>query len=1575
MKKVFTISTRIILGLIAVLLLLILAIQTGPVQNYLIDKVTSHFSKQLQAHISIDHVDLSFFNKMDIEGVMIKDRNTDTLLHAGIVSVRITDWFFLRDKPSLEYIGLQDATIYLKRKDSVWNYQFLIDYFSTDAPADTTAQININLKKIDIKNLHFIQDDGWYGQKMKIKAGSILLNADSVDFNQPSFLVKSLDIDKPFFELTSYKGSKSTSDVSVKKTDPDSTHHLNPGQILAQIGLLTISNGSVVIKQSGVIPDKKHFEGNDIEISKINAKLSSVILNKDTVRANMTLSAKERSGLSIKKITAAMTVTPKIMEFDSLFLQTGKSTLTNYFAMRYQDFNADMADFVNKVQLTARLKNSTIHADDIAFFAPELDIIHQSLNVNGFMNGTVSNFTVKDLDIKDAGGSKISGDLSMKGLPDPKKTNIKLENAFLSTSNARLGKYFPALQKVVAPDLAALGDFTFSGMYEGSFSRLNATGNINTSLGSLVTKLKMEFPSGGEPEYSGSIHSQQFDLGRFLQVKGLGNVIFNGNIEGKGFALENLKTRLNGNFNSLSYNGYTYQNIKFNGDIQKQKINGELITEDPNFSLTSSIQVDLTGQEPKFNILGDLALARLRLLQLSKENFEFTGLFDLNFEGSDIDKFMGSAKILNASLLHNNERIEFDSLAVTAVPGLLPEEKILRIESNEFNILVQGRYNILGLPSTFQNFLHQYYPSYIQLPSKPAPLNQDFSFNIQTGHFEYYTNLLDTNLKGMNNASITGRVNNRDTSSFNFFLQVPFIQYKNYRLTDAFITGQGGIDSLRVAGDMGRMYVSDSLYFPNTHVRIKAAKDHSLLSLQTSANYTLNDAVLEAEVHTMPDGVRIDFQPSAFVLNDKKWELSKDGELLIKKSFAQATNMKFTQGFQEISIESDPNQIGNTSALIARIKDLNLADFMPLFFKKPELEGVVNGEVFLNDFYGKFKVETDLAARQFRMDNDSVGQVGIKGKYNSETGRVIFYVMSDNDKYIFSADGMYNTKDSTGTPLQTTLKLNGTSISMLNNLLGNIFTGIEGLGTGNITISGKPDAPQLAGSVRLKKAALTVNYTQVRYYIDSADILFTDRGIDFGKFTIKDSMGNTGSVQGQLFQRGFQNMRFNFLMSTPRLLLLDTKPKDNPLFYGRAIGSATLSLTGPLEDMYMNIKGAVTDSSHIFKPNSVSRESADADYIVFKQYGTEQVAPINNTSRLSIDMELTANNKAQIDVILDELTGDRIEARGNGTLKISLPAQGDMTMNGRYNIEGGKYNFSFQSIVKRPFILDPGSGSYINWSGNPSDADIRITARYVAKEVSIGTLTNSTGFSSSGTLRGAKENVDVVANLTGKLLRPDINLSFKFQENSALNQDENFMAFLRRIESDQNETLKQVTWLIVFNSFAPYQGVTNSTELITNTSVNTISQKLADVLDNAFSNVLNGLGLDVDLGTNFYSSNNLYGNSASSSTPDRQRVDLKVNKSLLDGKVIITFGGDIDINWGATSSLQNNKVQLLPDLSVQIILSKDRRLRAIIFNRSSFDVSGGALGRRNRQGVSISYSKDIDRLDYLFMPVNKSPSN
>jgi hypothetical protein len=455
-------------------------------------------------------------------------------------------------------------------------------------------------------------------------------------------------------------------------------------------------------------------------------------------------------------------------------------------------------------------------------------------------------------------------------------------------------------------------------------------------------------------------------------------------------------------------------------------------------------------------------------------------------------------------------------------------------------------------------------------------------------------------------------------------------------------------------------------------------------------------------------------------------------------------------------------------------------------------------------------------------------------------------------------------------------------------------------------------------------------------------------------------------------------------------LLLNTQPKDNNQFYGKAIGKATLSLKGPQSNAKMTIVGEANDSSHIFIPSSTSKESGNDDFIVFKQFGEEMTASApEDDFKMAVDLDLTANNNVKIDVILDELTGDVIHATGDGRLRIKASTAGGLDIRGKYNIDKGDYSFNFQSIIRKPFTLLPNVGNYIQWSGDPYEADIHIDAQYEADNVSLNDLiSGQSSFSTSdNAVRAYRDKVYVIAQLRNKLSRPDIKFKIDFPPSSIVKNDPNFSQFLSRIENDQNEMLTQATSLIVFNSFTPYgQGFFGSGRGINASSlgINTISQKITAEINKQVSNVLYKVFKDptlrFDVGTSVYQSSNLLTGggvtSSSNGRIDRQTINFKVAKGFFDNNVIVTFGSDFDFNVGA-SVVQSGNFQWLPDINVEIILSRNKNLRAIVFSKNSLDVSGSgsALGRRNRQGVSISYRTDFDVIPLFGKRPDKSPAN
>ncbi len=437
----FNTSAQRIWFFVALLLFVFISwrlIKLTSVQNYLVQTVSKKLSKNLQTEVSIKHVNFSLFNKMLVEGLFVKDKKQDTLLYAGTAKVNITDWFFFKDKATLEYIGLDDATINLKRTDSVWNYQFLIDYFSSPkSSAGKKSDFEIDFKKIEINRTQFNKIDKWNGQDMIASINKLVATTDTINFDKNVFALNELNLDKPKFFINDYNGLRpefTKSNLSNQLVKIPKSFKWNNDGLKLLVKSITINEGSFTSeKETARLPYSDRFDGQHLVFYSINGNIQNTVFYNDTLKANIKLSTKEKSGFEVKIIEAAMRFTPEIMEFENLNLVTPNSKLGNYFSMNYDGFNASMSDFLHRVKLNGNFKSSSIHSDDIAFFAPELKGVKRVFSIEGIAKGAIDNLSTKGMKIK-SGASSIDGDIALRGLPDIRTTFIDLKANTLITN-------------------------------------------------------------------------------------------------------------------------------------------------------------------------------------------------------------------------------------------------------------------------------------------------------------------------------------------------------------------------------------------------------------------------------------------------------------------------------------------------------------------------------------------------------------------------------------------------------------------------------------------------------------------------------------------------------------------------------------------------------------------------------------------------------------------------------------------------------------------------------------------------------------------------------------------------------------------------------------------------------------------------------------------------------------------------------------------------------------------------------------------------------------------------------------
>ncbi len=425
--------------------------------------------------------------------------------------------------------------------------------------------------------------------------------------------------------------------------------------------------------------------------------------------------------------------------------------------------------------------------------------------------------------------------------------------------------------------------------------------------------------------------------------------------------------------------------------------------------------------------------------------------------------------------------------------------------------------------------------------------------------------------------------------------------------------------------------------------------------------------------------------------------------------------------------------------------------------------------------------------------------------------------------------------------------------------------------------------------------------------------------------------------------------------------------------------------------MQLTIKGEPNDSSNIFLPMTTSRESAEADFIVWKVYGKEMQTQTldKKSSNITVKLDLTANNYANIDVILDPLTGDHIRTNGHGQLHIEVGTTEDLSIRGRYDIDRGTYDFNLQSIIRKPFVFKKDADNYISWNGNPYDADINIQAIYQAENVHFTDLGINFQSTSVKAFRGP---VWVIATLRDKLTKPTISFQIELPPNSPLKNDIDANNALQTIANDPSELTKQASFLIAFDQFGPMSN--SSTTFDAGTAAaglfyNSISGIVSSALTKRLIDFLKKVDptLHVNFNASLYNGYNAVANNFGASDPtrssyDRTNLNLSVGKSFLNERLTFTVGNALDVGL-TTAQAQTSPFQFLPNVTMDYKITNDGRVIASLFYRDSYNYVSAANHTENSSGGSISYQRNFDRLGDLFKkkkkkkdkPVTPPPAN
>lgn len=1549
-----------LLALIAVLVTL------TPVQNWLARQAVGMLAKKLDTKVSLKHVRIDFLNHAVLEGLYMEDKKGDTLLYAGEARIRITDWFFLKkDKPVITYVGLKHARVYLNRgpQNEVWNYQFIIDAFDT-GPRDKTKKKNeleLDLDKVELEDVLFHQDDAWWGQDLDVAIGSLYLTGRALDIKGRKIDLNEISLKNSGILVRDYAGGKPKS--KVKKQKVIDTTAFNTGGWLASVGNLDLENCFFTLETNKKPEPAGTFDPSHMHISAIDFQVNDIRIVGDTIRGAIKhMTAKDKSGFYLKHLEGLATVSPNLSELRKLKIETPFSSIGDYYAMHYERF-PDFEDYIEKVRMVGRLKNSTVASKDVAYFAPALKQWPVIVKVSGEVNGRVDSLAAKNLTVSD-GITGVRGDLSMVGLPDIEKTFIRYQGGQVFTTGRALMGYIPALQHNPNIDLAQLQYLFYQGNFIGYINSFAFNGNIISNLGNIRSDIRMQVPKDAlQTTYAGTVSTPGFQLGRLLHNPEFGNLSVTAKVSGSGFSAESRGITVDALASSFTLHGYDYKNIKAEGTLSRKKFDGKLLVNDPNLGLGFYGQLDFSGKEPAINATANVLNSNLQALRLTKDSLTLVADFDLNISGSNIDNLLGTARLYNIDLNRGARHIDIDSVYLYS-RQLDDGQELVVLESNDVQARLSGQFDLSTLHLSAARFLYEYAPNYFSQPKK-AGATQDISFDISTRRVDGLVALLDSSISGFSNSSLQGRLNTAE-QSLKLIAHIPYGRIGNTAFSDIAISGDGSYEHMNVAADFERLDLADSLLTLNVNLNSTIGHDSLSFRIASHSESTFNKATINGNAYAAGDSVFLTLQPSDFLLNKEPWHIPAGASAIIGAHSLWVDNFKLISEQQQIEITTPDSSLGQSLAVtLSNLQIGNLSRISSSqFLHDLDPAGVLNGRLLFSQLFDDLMIKARLKGSNVLLGTDTLGDVFAVGTY--DTRKQI--LMLDGETGVYgqggwvSAKGMLSFGDSTAA-LDARISLNQTPLHWANPFVSGIMSGITGNADGNIRITGTARKPVIDGTVQLSKSSLHVDYIGTDYTLDPATVRLTNTEISFDPILLHDRFDNTATLSGSVRHNLFQDINFRLYVASPAIEALNLESYENSNFYGHVIARVdAASISGPLENLRMNIQAAPAAESQLYIPVSTSSSTGSYNYVSFAKHGETHVLNTGRKNKLTINIDVIANPLAEVSLILDPATGDEIRARGNGVIQMEIPAAGDIKVFGNYEIEQGNYNFTFRQLfLKRNFVINP--GSRIGFNGSLTQTELNVNATYQTRASLYDLLTDREKTAMPDNEREDArriQNVNVLLTMSGSLQQPD--LSFKLDLPEKRSVGTYAYTKLERINQSDRELFDQVASLLLIGYFIPPEGLENSNA--TSGAVNNISEILSTTTSSQLTNIANKILGDPKLSIDFkYKNYNLSDGSATNPV-NRNEIKLGFRRNFFNDRLIVELGTAYD--WGRPTSNNTNSANFNPvgDFRAQYLLSPGGTLRLNAFNVSDYD----ALVDKNitRRGIGISWRRSFDNLSELF---------
>ncbi|QHS54249.1 translocation/assembly module TamB [Mucilaginibacter sp. 14171R-50] len=1424
----------------------------------------------------------------------------------------------------------------------------------------TLGEINVDKVKVDYKSSEMAA---------KVDLGTFLVEMDKIDMKNQHVGIKSIKLDNTNAGLTFAKPQTVAKavDKTIKKIDTLTSTTQAKGWT-ASLGHITLANDNIKFDNDAQKPLPRGLDFAHMDVKNLNTDITDLSYTPDSLSGKVnSFTFAEKSGLKINKFHTAFFYGPKSAYLKDLLVETPTSVIQKELQVGYPSIESLTKD-LGRLSINANLDGSKLGLRDVLLLMPTMASMepfksspNSIIKINGRVSGQVNNLRIPNIEISGFGNTYVKASATMQGLPNVEKAYFDLNiNDFRTTRND-IARLVP--KGTVPPNVSIPENMDLKGTFKGSMKNFNTKMALRSSYGAvdLVAAMKSGKRQGSET-YSADIKANNLNVGALTkQPQMVGFVTAKATVSGAGLDPKTASLKFNGDVVSANVKGYTYRNLVMNGTARNGSYVAKARMKDPNINITLDAKANMNKKHPSVNATLLVDSINLQKLNFTTNPMRFHGKIVADVPTADPDYL--NANILATDLVMNNngQRIQMDTISLVSTANA--DSSTLKLETPMFYAHMAGKYKLTQIMPAVQDVIDKYYNTSLGSKTPRAKVQyspQQFTFDARLVKTPLVTQFVP-DLKQLSPVLFNGSFNST-TGQLIVNGSAPRVIYGTNTVNNLKLAINTGNNALNYGLTVDEVKVGSSLDLLYTSITGAAQNNKLGVNLQVRDNAKKERYRLAGTFSALPNQYQFSFLENGLLLDYTPWAVNPDNALFYGAKGILARNFSITNTNQVLSANSNSGEYN--SPITVDFRNFRIETLTKLAQQDSLLVGgVINGNAVVSNFQKSPVFTSALNISDFNFKGDTVGNIALK--VNNQTQNTYAAQMSITGKgNQVDLNGFYYTAPQSRFDLNLNIvnlgmkSIEGLSFGAIKNSSGNI--------TGQLKITGTTDAPAVRGDIRFNRVAFNVSMLNSYFTMPQESITFNDEGIRFNDFTLVDSTGSKATVSGSIYTTTYTDFKFGLDIRSNNFRVINSTRADNKLFYGKLFMDSNIKIRGdmakPVVDATLTVNDktdlaivlpssdpAVEDRKGVVEFFDASAPQADSIFMA------RQLDSLKQSEITGLDVNATVNidKNAAFTIVVDERNGDVVHLKGEAHLSGGIDPSGKTSLTGTYIVNSGSYNLSY-ATVSRKFNFK--QGSTITWTGDPTSANIDLTAIYIANVPPIDLVANQLSEQNT-TQYKQKLPFNVNLNLRNQLMKPDISFDITLPDSNYNVSGEvtnTVDTRLAQIRQDPNELNKQVLGVLVLGHFIgdnPLQSQGGSAG-VEGAIRNSVSSLLSDQLNSLAGDLISGVDLNFGLTS---------GEDYSSGTATN-RTDLNVglSKRFLNDRLTVSVGNNFNLEGAQQGQKTSN---IAGNVSVNYKLSKDGRYTLRAYRKDEFVVIQGQIVET---GIGFSLTVDYNRFREIF---------